>query len=246
MQTAPSPETGVLDWLKQQIFLDTLAGRSVMREAEDSEDVVSTAPVTLLQHQFGAMWPQSVREVFTTEDPPDDFRKVLDTGEIDTDRYLGIYLPSLREVRIFVRAIDHFAGVLRVDRSTLEAVVRLHEYAHAIVHLGANTVPSCAEQFLCTRSRFRDAVEDDTHELLAQLIAWSILDDAERHVFLTLMQRQSQKYRLTDAERQSTPDDVRFILALMRRTLLQDAEGARLGVRSNLKEVIRARVAGEV
>ena len=52
------------------------------------------------------------------------------------DELLGLYEPHKREITLFTKGIEHVAEQLRVKFWSVEYLVRIHEYAHAVFHLG--------------------------------------------------------------------------------------------------------------
>src|SRR2546429_8856507 len=60
------------------------------------------------------------------------------------DELLGLYEPHQRMITIFTKGIGHVAGQLGVQTFSVEYLVRVHEYAHAVFHLGVDQSPSAS------------------------------------------------------------------------------------------------------
>ena len=117
----------------------------------------------------------------TNEEPPEI---VTDTTEpITIDRYLGLYLPERQEIKIFDENIQIVSRKLSCEPEVLQYVVRYHEQAHAIIHLGVNqqdrTRALADQDFRRQRlgeltSRFVK-IDEDLGEHLAQLLTYHAL-----------------------------------------------------------------------
>ncbi|MER9255392.1 hypothetical protein NKI59_27030 [Mesorhizobium sp. M0598] len=169
----------------------------------------------------------------TDEDPP-DWRKRDEGWTIDG--LLGVYVADKREITIFAKGIKHAAAQLGTTPSGLEYVVRLHEWGHAIFHLGVDRVKSAelakasltndasAEQV--TGQRLTDtygSVDPYVHEQIAQALAWLALEELRSKAtidkaktacarlsdtFEMLMRRRPPQYRL-DSLRHLERDQLR-------------------------------------
>jgi hypothetical protein len=53
------------------------------------------------------------------------------------DVLYGHYEPKTREIEIFVKRIDKDANIFDTEPGELREIVRIHEHAHAVVHLGS-------------------------------------------------------------------------------------------------------------
>ncbi len=138
-------------------------------------------------------------------------------GLAPIDVLYGRYDADHLLVEIFINRIRADAPRFRCEVSDLLTVVRLHEYAHAIVHTGVDA--ACVDDQLQTfgpggttdwdsfRTR-RDeaffALDSVSHELLAQAMSWACLcqESAQQQfqslieTFLALEAHQPQRYRL--------------------------------------------------
>ena len=77
----------------------------------------------------------SVTEIFKPLQPK-ELKESRGLDELVIDRYLGAYFPERRVIEIYPNAIYECAERLNVSKSTLLDIVRLHEYVHAINHVG--------------------------------------------------------------------------------------------------------------
>jgi hypothetical protein len=81
--------------------------------------------------------PMQPSERSVTEDPPGWAHR----DELWTiDELLGLYESHKRMITIFTKGIEHVAGQLGVQTFFIEYLVRIHEYAHAVFHLGCRSV----------------------------------------------------------------------------------------------------------
>jgi hypothetical protein len=56
--------------------------------------------------------------------------------EIAIDGLLGLYTPSTHGITIFRRGISRVAEILKASKDDLTQIVQLHEWAHALLHIG--------------------------------------------------------------------------------------------------------------
>ncbi|MEJ2373841.1 MAG: hypothetical protein P8Y71_00005 [Pseudolabrys sp.] len=169
----------------------------------------------------------------TDVDPPGwDRRDELWT----IDELLGHYQADKREITLFNRGIRHVAGKLQADPEVVKYLVRIHEYAHAVFHIGVDRTTSArlAEAYV----KGNPALERDTasaltaayssvdtfvHEQIAQLVTILALKGLElkasgcaaktactalSQTFEKLMRRQPPQYRL-DGLAHLKPDKLR-------------------------------------
>jgi hypothetical protein len=99
--------------------------------------------------------------ISTEDDPPLELSEGAEI--IPIDESLGLYSPDSQEIIIFQKGIQRASDILRVNPEHINIVVRLHEWAHAILHLGV------AED-----DRLK-IVEDDSH--------WNIVLNASTKLF---------------------------------------------------------------
>jgi hypothetical protein len=177
-------------------------------------------PAVLIQTPFGGIWPQTPREIFTRERPP-SFDPANDEMTLDV---MGMYCRESREIKIFIELIDQFRRRHSLQGHDVEYIVRLHEYAHAMTHLGVASTCDLddVDAFVAGRSAILACADTDTHEILAQTIAWTALialkDDQRRaslqELFLSVMTHQPARYQLSAKLRENVSvERVRDLLA---------------------------------
>jgi hypothetical protein len=163
----------------------------------------------------------SAGERATDEDPPDWGKR--DEGWT-IDGLLGLYDADRREITILTKGIAHAAAQLSTTPERLTYVVRLHEWGHAVFHLGVDQAKSAdlAQASLAndpsverlTARKLTDtyrSVDHHVHEQIAQALCWLALEDLGKKAtiaeaktacgrlsdtFETLMRRQPPAYRL--------------------------------------------------
>ena len=155
-------------------------------------------PAVLVQKAFGGMWPSTPHETFTEVIPP----SVAVTDDITIDM-MGCYLPEARQVVVFTKIIERFCRQHKFDREHVEFAVRVHEYGHALVHLGVLNDMTLEDEttFLSNRLSVFKSIGTPTHELLAQAITWLVLKDkpAVRKTFEDVLLHQPSEYDLPPA-----------------------------------------------
>lgn len=130
------------------------------------------------------------------------------------DILYGCYDAVNRSIQIFVDRIRQDAPMFKATPCDLERIVRIHEYTHAIAHLGVpvdyaddhlSTIGSNKltdwPDFIARRTDWFGRTTSEIHELLAQTITWGILESepqAERlcEIFERLEERQPSHYRI--------------------------------------------------
>ena len=131
------------------------------------------------------------------------------------DVLYGCYDAVNRSIQIFVDRIRQDAPIFKATACDLERVVRIHEYAHAIVHLGvpldfaddhlsmigSNELTDWPN-FIVRRTDSFERTTSEIHELLAQVITWRSLesDPQTKHlceVFERLEEKQPSHYRIS-------------------------------------------------
>jgi hypothetical protein len=209
------------DWVKAELLVRRLAGEPVHRDAQCGLLPRVKHPAVLVQASLQETFrPNSPLEVFSDAQPR--FRPQSQEEEklIPIDELLGQYNYKKRSIEIFAKNIIHFAeSELKCDVGSLEYIVRIHEYAHALLHLGVSwddeplLIRNYTEgqrtdwkPFLRARSRAFKSLRSESHEFIAQLISWVALGVAEplserkqlQELFVSLMKRQPAKYVLSD------------------------------------------------
>jgi hypothetical protein len=180
-------------------------------------------PFQVVQEQFDNAWLFAVNhcpvERTSDADPPLCLGEHADT--IPIDELLGLYSPQRQEITIFRKGIEQVAGLLEVRPDDLRFVVRLHEWAHALFHVGLRD----AERLEVARdesawggvvereSALWEATDHALRETIAQLITRNALtslhasatESAARtaleritQAFETLTHRSPREYQIDD------------------------------------------------
>lgn len=191
----------------------------VMRTCAD----IWKPPFQLLEDELQGICSFSMRhrpkEFFSEDDPP------LKLGEradiIPIDGFLGLYSPYSQEIIIFQKGIKEASDRLRVKPEHLEFIVRVHEWAHAIFHLGITENDRLKIQkddsywavILNANTKLFEGIENDLHECLAQLLTFYCIQSLKRNsktdqgkqvlyqvekTFHHLSARQPPQYRIDD------------------------------------------------
>jgi hypothetical protein len=175
-------------------------------------------PLLVQEANLEVFRPSSPAEVYSTDQPAFSPRSPEEENWIPIDVLLGRYEAGRRTIKIFYRNVWKYASShLRCRPADLEYVVRVHEYCHALVHLGASWLEQAPllepplgavhtdwKSFLRARAKAFRSLPRDTHELLAQVLCWVAIGTLQPHawandlqeVFLALMSRQPPEYRL--------------------------------------------------
>ena len=133
---------------------------------------------------------------------------------LDFETVLGFYDADERRITCFSKGITFVAETLNVHNDVVERIVRYHEYAHALHHLGiaqTNVLPKEAAELLRKKNESYRRASDETKEQIAQLATLIVIRtrrqdvsspdvknilDLIRETFFALMQRQSPRYQL--------------------------------------------------
>jgi hypothetical protein len=176
-------------------------------------------PAIITQAAFEETFrPASPIEIYSDDRPVFVPKSQFEDSWIPIDVLLGCYEPQKRMIKIFRKNVEHFASAkFNCSPHDLEFIVRLHEYAHALIHLGVfwkdelaliRDYPAGQETdwkpFLDRRSEAFGSLADDVHEFLAQLVSWitvGVLEprsyrDQLQELFITLMGSQPPHYVL--------------------------------------------------
>ncbi len=177
------------------------------------------------------------------------------------DLLYGRYVPEDLRIEIFVNRIRADAPRFHSEFLDLLSVVRIHEYAHAVVHAGigaANVTEQLGklgaqgttdwEAFRADRNRAFSALDDESGELLAQAITWACVTQepasplSERLVetFLALEKRQSHRYQLPSKVKQRARlADWDVVLRTAQGDVAQVRRGPSFQLAAGLAELIR-------
>jgi len=213
-----------------------------MRDAMDALSEVLVAPAFLLWDHVGRAFFHGSNNTVTEEASRDDPPLLAHQGgrwidlTPDFESLLGVYQADRRRIVLFDKGIEWLADRQDWSPNRLRMIVRLHEWSHALHHLGAPRRHAARGMaiprgFAERNARFR-AVPDDLKEQVAQLCtlvalrgqiaharhprAREMLQDVER-IFFELMHMQSERYRLPDEVRDMTFDRLKTKLELLLR-----------------------------
>jgi hypothetical protein len=142
----------------------------------------------------------------------------IDTGHRDFpwdfETVLGYYDPEKRHITRFSKGITFVAEKLKVSPALVDRIVRYHELAHAMHHLGvatADIMPEEATKLLSKNNITYRAAPTETKEQIAQLATLVVIRTRREDVsstearscidlmleaFSSLMRRQSPCYQL--------------------------------------------------
>jgi hypothetical protein len=162
-------------------------------------------------------------EIFSTKLPVYSGPSTKDDGLLPIDVLYGRYIPEDLRIEIFVDRIRADAPRFGAEYSDLLTIVRIHEYAHAVVHMGIHA-GEVSEQlrnfgvngitdwvsFQVERNKAFSAIDDESGELLAQAITWACVSQQPAssrpqrliETFTALEQKQPDRYRLPPEVRQ--------------------------------------------
>lgn len=129
----------------------------------------------LLDYSFGS---GARPDECDSDDPFPDLPKTIEILPVDL---LGKYEPHLLRITIYNHRIEQVARVLAISPSHLSMVVRLHEWSHALVHVGqSQDLPPGAfvdnkpalSAAMAAANRLWRRIDDELHEVIAQLLTW--------------------------------------------------------------------------
>lgn len=156
------------------------------------------------------------------------------------DVLYGRYDPITREIEIFVNRIASDAGMYGAEPDELREIVRIHEHAHAVVHLGSRADDGYDHfatlgrdkrtewpDFINRRTSWFSGFPVELHEFLAQALTYaavqklSVTWNSEKltGVFDALELKQPHHYRLSaSAKRCAVKADWALVLDAARGT----------------------------
>lgn len=194
-----------------------------MADVLEALSQVCQPPFQLVSAEAGLVFATSLAagERSTDEDPPDWGKR--DEGWT-IDGLLGLYSAEKREITIYSKGITHAATQLGTTPARLEYVVRLHEWGHAVFHLGVDqgksfelakaSLANDASVERLTAQKLTEtyqSVDHHVHEQMAQALTKLALQDLVQKAtiaeakaacsrlsdtFEALMRRQPPAYRL--------------------------------------------------
>jgi hypothetical protein len=130
----------------------------------------------VLDHNWTFAIGHSPGEVQSDEEPPVRLAERADI--IPIDGVLGVYTPERQEIKVFKRGIEDAAKRLSLREQDITLIVRLHEWAHALLHLGlpeddrlrvTRAEASWPDTLASATAKFQ-RLESGLQERLAQLI----------------------------------------------------------------------------
>jgi hypothetical protein len=217
-QQQESSQAALQEWAQALICMEQLAGSSYRNPPFRSLPGLEH-PAIITQAAFEETFrPASPIEVYSDDRPVFVRKSQSEDPWIPIDVLLGCYDPQGRIIKIFHKNVEHFASAkFNCAPRDLEFIVRLHEYAHALIHLGVfwkdelgliRDYPNGGETdwntFLSRRSEAFRSLPDEVHEFLAQLVSWITVGmleprsyrDQLQELFIALMDRQPPHYVL--------------------------------------------------
>jgi hypothetical protein len=162
------------------------------------------------------------------------------------DVLYGCYDPKTRSIDIFVNRIRQDASTFGAEADEILEIVRIHEHAHAVVHLGsrvddvhnhlslfAGSNKTAWAPFLNERTSGFAAFPTDLHEFLAQALTYAALSELSaphraeklRRIFDALEAKQPLHYQLSALVKQcAARADWPLVLDAARGTVDEDRE----------------------
>lgn len=150
------------------------------------------------------------------------------------DILYGQYIPGELRIDIFVERIHQDAPRFNADFQDFLRIVRIHEYAHAVVHTGiylgdvaerleklGPTGVTDWDSFRAERDTSFGGLDGEGHELLAQAITWASLvpelagqrSQQLMEAFRRLESKPPKRYPLSPGVRRAAPEaDWRLVL----------------------------------
>jgi hypothetical protein len=104
----------------------------------DTAREVAKPPFQIVQDVVDRKWTFAIHH-FPTEQQSDEeppFRLGVKADTIPIDELLGRYEPDYQKITIFRRGIKEVAQRLSLGELDITRIVRLHEWAHALIHIG--------------------------------------------------------------------------------------------------------------
>jgi hypothetical protein len=189
------------------------------------------SPSQLVKRATGLVFTSDIQpKECSTEDDPPEWDKRDERWTIDG--LLGRYDAEEQSITIFKKGIEFAAPIVGLLPDSLEMIVRLHEYGHAIFHLGMTQAESTAmagtpsngqklrvaDTLRIMTQTYQD-VDPYVHEQVAQSVTKIALNDLRAGAtmeqsrkwcdkviegFGKLMQRQPDAYRLDHLDHLTT------------------------------------------
>lgn len=216
-----------------------------------TERVFGERPRTDWRFQPGLQVQAMTGASFIAGGPTEHFSKKMPTrqasrpGEGDLlpiDELYGIYCAADRRIEIYVDRIRQDAKLFGAEPEDLIYLVRLHEYGHAVTHLGISD--ECADPHLSTfgdtestdwstytvrRDEYFMSLPEGVHELLAQTITYDAIGRLPadvsarlRSIFAALEEKQPEIYKV--------PREIKVVAGKIDWPLVLDAARGEIGV----------------
>ncbi|MBZ0259617.1 MAG: hypothetical protein K8F90_03335 [Hyphomicrobiales bacterium] len=199
------------DWATGVAVVDRLLNNEFQGLSEDPCILVQRATCNVLicggpTECFSTAMPAHI-----PENPDED-------DLLPIDVLYGIYIAAERRIEIFVNRIRQDAGIFGAHPKELIEIVRLHEHAHAVIHLGVRGDKVESEfckfdsrgltdwkKLIDDRTEWFTGFPDGLHELLAQSLTYATIcslgsiekSTRLRRVFCALEEKQPEHYKLS-------------------------------------------------
>jgi len=184
-----------------------------------SEVIVSPHGVMQELTGYSFVIGKSPSEERTNRDPPSEMSK--DREIIPIDEYLGLYEPNKMKITIFNKGLRRASEILGCNIEHLGMIVRCHEWAHAIIHVGvtdderlqASQSDEGWQKILHKHTEIYAGIDDRLHEVFAQLLTYYALQGKEERctrqvskntldriikLFFNLNKHQPTEYRINN------------------------------------------------
>lgn len=164
-------------------------------EALDAFSEVFKPPSQIVEKTVDCRWTFAVNhcpaEVRSDDEPPVRLGERIDT--IPICGVLGLYEPDTQQITIFSKGVARAAQVLGCQPDHLRLVVRIHECAHALLHVGLTKDDrlrvtengSVWRESLKQATNWFKSLDPELHERLAQLLTYHGLRSVETDAQLT-------------------------------------------------------------
>jgi len=135
----------------------------------------------LVNYEYEFVISKFPKEVISDETPPKELGER--TEIIPIDGYLGLYEPKETKITIFNSSIEDASKLIKCNPEHLKYIVRLHEWSHALVHIGFSKSKRLAilkddnlwSKELAEATKIYTSIEDRLHEHIAQLLTYHSL-----------------------------------------------------------------------
>jgi hypothetical protein len=192
------------DWAKMARGIDGLNGAHTLSPKLDPRLVAQITTSSVFLSHGPAEYFSNLKPKRIGQSNPD---------ELTIDDLYGSYDAKRQTIEIYRQQIARDSDSIDCSAEQLTCIVRLHEYAHALAHVGVpfESVEKILsetgsdsrtnwKEILRTQKRRFLATPQEAGELLAQAITWAALGEERglQLAFEALEQRQPSQYRLSD------------------------------------------------